>query len=389
MKTVPNVPEIVKRPGQQCSFIGALEAVLKTRGEGYDYVDLMGLSAAAFRVRLARSSWDGIMGGRIHPAVSTDGCFGPHADAAMAATGYRYQIAERMHDGTAGVERLAEMISQEIDAGRPLLGMNMHNGTSWGVVCGYDENTPATADGDARPAWVWCRSTYDPPGAVPTSPPQFPTEIWSIAREGDPPARAEQVRASLLLAAELLTTEKAKVRRTGGWIWHYEPEYVSGLAAYDAWVADLEDEAGIAALPPDQRLMYWQGNAVMYSQLLDARDAACAYLGRVAPSLPEEVSVPLTRAAEVLGQLVDEMVAEWDCLPFHRGGYVHENGWLLREGTSDLLGKTVPPYADAWTPEMRRQTAQVLRSTQSQDREVLELLQQTIESSTFVLVGMT
>jgi hypothetical protein len=128
-------------------------------------------------------------------------------------------------------------------------------------------------------------------------------------------------------------------------------------------MADLEDEEGLASLEPDQSVMYWQGNAVMYSQLLDARGAACGYLARVASSLPQNEREPLQQAARVFDELVKEMVAEWDWLPFHRGGYCHEDGWLLREGARELLGSLVPPYAGAWTPEMRKRTIDVLKST--------------------------
>jgi hypothetical protein len=67
-------------------------------------------------------------------------------------------------------------------------------------------------------------------------------------------------------------------------------------------------------------------------------------------------------------------------LPFRKGGYVHQNGWLLREGTEEFLGRAVPLYADIWTPEMRKKTVEVLRSTQDRDREALKLLQQATDS---------
>jgi len=378
MKRIDSVPEMVRRPGQQCSFVGALEAVLKTHGEPHDYVDLMGLSGAAFRIRLARSSWDEIMGGRLHPGLSTDASFGPHADAVMEATGYGYRI---VHHFAQGKTEVTETIREEIDAGRPLLALNLWNGSSWGVLCGYDETQPPTTDnGDGRAAWLLCRSSYDPPGADPGPPPQFPADVWSIGRKTSSQVRVAAVRASIRQAVRLFTTDKARANREGGWFWHYEPEYASGLAAYDAWIDDLEDEEGLALLPKDQSLMYWQGNAVMYAQLLDARAAAASYLARVAPSLPPNERDPVSRAAGVLGELVKATVADWDCAPFRRGGYVHENGWLLREGTQEFLGKPVPPYGDTWTSEMRNKTIAVLKSARGRDREALKLLQQAASS---------
>jgi hypothetical protein len=308
MKTIDQVPEMVRRPCQQCSFIGALEAVLTAHGEEYDYVDLMGLSGAAFRVRLGRSSWDEIMGGRIHPGVSIDGSFGPHADAAMEATGYEYRI---VHHFPQGDTQVTETIRQEIDAGRPLLALNLCNGSAWGVICGYnDAQTPTSADGDGLAGWLLCRTCYDPPGTVAGPPPRFPADVWSISRKTSPQALDAAVRASIRRAVSLLTIDKARVNREGGWFWHYQPEYATGLAAYEAWIEDIGEEEGLASPPEDQALMYWQGNAVIYSQLLDARDAASSYLTRVAPSLPENEREPVQGAAAIFGQLVEDMVAD-------------------------------------------------------------------------------
>lgn len=84
MPVVAGVPEIQHRAGEHCSLIGVLESILRSCGEAYDYVDLMGLSGAAFRIRLAWPTWDEIMGGRMHPGISTDASFGPHVQALAA-----------------------------------------------------------------------------------------------------------------------------------------------------------------------------------------------------------------------------------------------------------------------------------------------------------------
>ena len=66
MNELPGVIPLAFRTGRQCTFVGALEALVRYYGGPWDYVDLMGLSGAAFRMRVVRSSSPEIMGGRLH-----------------------------------------------------------------------------------------------------------------------------------------------------------------------------------------------------------------------------------------------------------------------------------------------------------------------------------
>ena len=92
--------------------------------------------------------------------MSTDASFGPHAGAVTRATGYEFRI---VHHFGQGDMQVAETVRQEIDAGRPLLALNLCNGSTWGVVCGYDETQPCTnADGDGQAAWLLSRPTRTP-----------------------------------------------------------------------------------------------------------------------------------------------------------------------------------------------------------------------------------
>jgi hypothetical protein len=91
MKTIPGVPAFNGRQGKQCSYVAALEAILTFHGEGYDYVDLMGLSGAAFRLRWVGATWDDSCGGRLHPGAAASACFGGHPEALAEVTGYAFE----------------------------------------------------------------------------------------------------------------------------------------------------------------------------------------------------------------------------------------------------------------------------------------------------------
>ena len=95
----------------------------------------------------------------------------------------------------------------------------------------------------------------------------------------------EATRSTLRHAVELLRTGMAEVNRPSAWTWFFEPEYVNGIAAYDAWIRDLEDEEGTRRCRPSSSLMYWQGHAWMYNALHDAHRAAMLCPERIAPKL--------------------------------------------------------------------------------------------------------
>jgi len=131
------------------------------------------------------------------------------------------------------------------------------------------------------------------------------------------------------------------------WMWFWQPDYVNGLRAYEAWINDLTDEEGIAALAPEQFLMYWQGHAWMYDQLHDARRAAALYLGRLAEGFEEQKARLLRAAASGLDALVALMTENWDCFPYREVGTSSRppGGGSGKSGRSSVEGgcRRTPP----------------------------------------------
>ena len=126
--------------------------------------------------------------------------------------------------------------------------------------------------------------------------------------------------------------------------------------------------------------MYWQGNAVMYDQLHDARHAAMQYVRRIAPLFSGEERESLQQAATLYEQMVGLMTEEWACFPFIQAVYQHPNGWLLRPQQQDFLGRRVPALSDTWSPEARSRGIQVLRQVKELDKQALEALQAAVDS---------
>ena len=377
MKQLPGIIPLAFRAGRQCTFVGALEALVRYYGGAWDYVDLMGLSGTAFRMRVARSTSQEIMGGRLHAGVSTDASCAPYARPLMEVAGFSHTV---LHRFPRGDRPTAEAIRNEIDEGRPLLALNLHNGSSWGVVCGYDPSVALIDDEERGNAQALiCRSYYDTDTSQYQQPTLFPADVWTLTKTRKSMPFDEALPDALLRAVNCLESHPARIEQPGGWFWHYEPEAANGKSAYDAWIEDLDDEAGIAALPPDQFVMYWQGNAFMYDQLIDARRAAATFLDRLAPHFESSPRLDLQLASKVFLEQSQALIAAWRCFPFRKGGYRHHNGWNQIELQEQLDGVNVPPYAEDWGRDERAAGIDALRKAKERDQTAAGLLRSALE----------
>jgi hypothetical protein len=191
-----------------------------------------------------------------------------------------------------------------------------------------------------------------------------------------PPDEAR--RLALRRAVELLKQPVAHATLGGGWFWHFQSDYANGLDAYDAWVSDLADEDGIRQLPPPQAVMYWQGNAVLYNQLHDARYAAARYLRRIADDLPAGAAEHARRAADAYQAMANHLAGEWRRFPIRRDGYRHSNGWHITGEQQELEGRRVPAVADTWLPEDRKHGMDVLKRAKQLDEAALTALERLL-----------
>jgi hypothetical protein len=378
VKALEGVRPLASRRGKQCTLMGSLEAVLQYHGEAYDYVALMGLSGAAFRVRVAYPDSDRIMGGRIHPGISVDASIGPHVQAALDATGFRREVDAHVFHAENGHRRVAARVEREIDQGRPVIAMNLQGASCWGVIAGYAPSVPPRdADGEWQGRRYLCRTYYDPPGSDYVPAPRFPWDVYFICRAGEPLLPEEAARRSVEEAVRLLETEQGTVTGPMAWMAYWKPDYVNGLAAYAAWIENLQDEEGIAELTPEQFLMYWQGHAWMYDQLHDARRAAAAYLRKIAPRFGDREARLLLEASGRYDDLVEYMTRNWGCFPFSRDGYLEpDTGWWIRVEYEEFLGTQIPSYAGEWTTDMRRRGADLLAALREKDEQALAPLRE-------------
>ena len=371
---IDGVPGFSARCGKQCSYVAAVEAVLRSQGEDYDYIDLMGLGGYAFSLRWVRATWDDICGGRLHPGAAASGCFGGLPEILDEATGHAYEGFGLM---AAGKDKEIELLRAEFAEGRPVLGLNAHNGSLWCVITGYDPEALSKVKDEDSPPGMLCRSCYDSDDESYGRTTYFPWEIRAIRKAGDPPPREEAVCASLGRAVDLISGgPKVNHQGGGGWFWHYEWEGALGLPAYDAWAADLEDEAGIDAMPVAHFMTYWQSSAYLYDLLHDARRAALEYLRRIRPVFGSGEQTALDEAVGAMDELVDILTQGFPCVPFREDGYRHPNGWNIsgRE-CEDFRGQQIPAHAADWPAEVRREAIALLRRAKAKEEAVLKALE--------------
>jgi hypothetical protein len=380
VRILEGVPPLASRRGKQCTLTGCFEAVLRYHGGPWDYVDLMGLSGAAFRLRIAYPTGDQLMGGRIHPGISMDASVGPHVQALVEATGYECEVDAHVFHEPPDHRRIAARIEREIDQGRPVIAMNLADASCWGVIAGYDPALPLHVCIERNLGERYFARTYfDPPDSGYERAPCFPWDVYFVSRAGDPLPAELALPAAVERAVALLETESGQVSGPLGWMAGWKPEYANGLRAYDAWIADLTDEEGIARLGPDQSLMYWQGHAWMYDQLHDARRAAAEYLRRIAPRFADAEASRLHEASGVYDRLVGLMTQGWPCFPYREGGYVEPiTGWRIRVEREEFLGAQVPAYAGEWITEDRRRGIALLEALRELEEQALAALREAV-----------
>jgi hypothetical protein len=264
-RRVLDVPRISFKVGESAfSPIVSLHSVLRAAGEKITYRYLMGVSGAAFRLY-----WmDGF-----DPSSASVSSESP---ALLAARSLGYAYHEQ-----AGLT-LADTwnrITASIDAGMAVPACGVVPPPEWQVICGYDP---------ARPRKLLVESYFDP---EPTAPSEVPFQKWvgwgsydmampfAIVRKAGPTPPHHLAAVEALARALQLALEhehwSGRGGRKGGRLWH------SGLAAYDAWAADLRAPADAKAAA---RHLFV--NDLTAYTLEDARLCAATFMDSLAGEFP-------------------------------------------------------------------------------------------------------
>jgi hypothetical protein len=305
---IDGVPSLGWGKGKECTFAGALEAALAATDHPCGYVDLMGLSGLAMRVRW----YQGKTGQRWCPS-SPVGEFPEEIAAIQKATGWPLRVECLLGQESMDMTRFVPEIVASISAGRAVPAYTKD--LNMGVVYGYE---------DAGHALLVRGYAPETPERLPVSE-LGPMAIF-LGEHGPPLPRGDAVREALRIA----------VRN-----WRREPvaapngQYLYGDAALAAWAEDIGRAGDLSETDRNQLFFCTWWN---FDGLWDARKAAGPFLDDAAGALEGEGRAALLRAAALCRQELQALDAAKDA----------------------FLGPWTGKNVAAWSPEVRQREQAVL-----------------------------
>jgi len=300
-----SVPMDVEWVPSWLSWVGSVTTCLRALGVDCDRADVAGVSGYAFQLTIHK---------QLCPSGPTVCSWGALAEGLPLlgrsvqsfATAHECHTGDSRNDRTREACRRAfETVSAEIAAGRPCMIWGTYV-PEFGVVVGIDGDCYVVKSfrevtGEPQPPIHF--DDLDAPGGPYAL--AFPSEVRPDPRWPD---RYAVWRAALLL-------------EQSAW-WH--PDWTTGLAAYDAWVAAMESGDLIPF-----------GAAYNAQCWAESRALGRDFLGRVAGRCPFAAE-PLGRAAEAFGESADHLAHVARLFPFPPRDEERPDAQVCREAAEAL-----------------------------------------------------
>jgi len=233
------------------SFIGALQAVGHKIGDHSGYAFLSGISGAAFRTQFF-DTWC---------PSSPDATVGFNSGrAALKARGIGVTWLNVSSDGK-NKPQILEAIKKSIDAGIPVVAIDLVQIPEWGVIIGYQKSGQE----------LLCHTYFDKHKLYEVAE-KFPFAVAILKPSGKMMEPGAGVKQGFGIVAENLTTPKYG-------------EYYSGLAAFDKWTARLRDD-DFAKLDSAKLWNVVQANSWIFERVVADRKTGIVYIDMVAQTMP-------------------------------------------------------------------------------------------------------
>jgi hypothetical protein len=308
--------------------MGSIGAVARALGDDVSYEYLMGVSGTAFRLHFHQPNWC---------PSSPDATVGfDHTAPVMRALGYTTETIFSHADRPEEVRKVRETIVASIDRGLPVVATDLIAVPDWGVITGY-------ADSGEH---LVCRTYHDKTSEYSVAE-KWPWIIMVIRGRQAAPDRQESIRKSLEIALTVSHTPAFG-------------KYASGFAAYDRWVADLQDTARFAEAEEGEIGGRMHINGWCYRSLLDARTMAGRYLQEISEGFEADAGASLSRAVAAYGALVT----------------------TLKAGLPHAPMPWTPEAGGKWTQAMRDDEADVLRKAKAQEQEAIGEIEEVLQTRT-------
>lgn len=282
------VPKVGYGIGGFTPYPMCLKAVANYIGEDMDYDYAMVSCGAAFRLAWNETCWDG---GNVDIMLTYEDAIQSYRMGAQAL-GYGFRLLGRANNrtildnptkyatlnGNGTKEDFIAFIRQEIDKGRPCIGLGIIGPPEACVITGYQDN------GATLLGWNFFQEDpsltseigHDKSGYFVTNQwweNEETVAVMALGEKESPPYTVTQIAEQAVAALS--------PRRYGG--------YARGIAAYDAWKRAIMDDS---QFPKEQILsllverMMCQGDAM--GCLADGRNNAASYFQKLAESNPKQ-----------------------------------------------------------------------------------------------------
>jgi hypothetical protein len=234
------------------SFMGALQAIGHKLGSHVGYPSLCGISGAAFRTHFF-DTWC--------PSSPDPTCGYDAGAVALNACGLSPTWLHVSSDGKNKPQILAA-IRKSIDAGMPVLAIDLIEMPEWGIIIGYQKKGEE----------LLCRTYFDKRKTFDIAQ-KFPFVVGILKRVDKVPDENASIKRGFGIVVDNLIAEKYG-------------EYYSGLAAFDKWMERLRDD-DLTKLDSAKLSNAVQANYWTFQRLIADRKTGIEYLQFVARKMPD------------------------------------------------------------------------------------------------------
>ena len=312
---IEGIPRLGWDTGKSNSFFAALEAVANQLGVKKDYIEINGMSGAAFRLQFFKD-WC--------PSSPDPTCGYNAGEDALRELGFEFNELHLSKDGK-NKEEMKKAIMESISKKTPVIAIDLIETAEWGIITGYQNNGEE----------LLCRTYFDKREGYEIAQ-KFPFAIYIITNKKEAPKDIDNYKKAFEIALKNLKTEKYG-------------DYYSGIAALNKWIEGLEKD-NFAALDSQKYYNRALANAWIYDRLTADRAEAAEYLERVSNQFPEAVD-----KINELAQL-----------------YKAENE-ILKQPENTVVYSYAMKSRDDWTPEMRRKEIENLNQAKAKEEEALKI----------------
>jgi hypothetical protein len=316
--------------GMENSFLGCVTLLEEKYGSKLSYHDILGLSGYGFRFHFYPGSFCG---------SSVDATCGHDIGGEiLGRLGYEFErnsLPEtdkaNREETVKAKEQLLRKIKASIDAGWPVLALDLINIEEWGIITGYQKSGTE----------LFCRTYFDMTEGYEIAQ-KFPWVIYAIRGKREVDLKSEY-RKSLSVAKELLDKENYG-------------EHANGINAIKIWRKALLDEKFFKSLDEKQLYNTMHINWWTYYSLAEARVQNNMYL---------------TANKEKFG--VDEKVIE------SLAQLMEKESALLQNGFNSVPSTWEHPNPSVWTQDLRRQQTETLEDFLKLEEQVRQILRTKIK----------